>query len=929
MKYLKILITLLFIINPAFVMANIELGEKLFNAKNYSEALPLLLNEAEKNSATSFGLLARMYGNGWGVEVDHNKAYELALKGAKFNDSNSFYVLGYIYENGLNKEKNINVAKDWYLKSANYDNERAFSKLGDIFSGVGGLKPDPESAEKWIRKSAEIGNPHDQYRLGYIYCCWIYKNKDFKESEKWLKLATLNGVDAASRHLGILYLFGLGNKKPDFLSALPYIEKAYSKDKNNNIDLLNRIYKQIVINSAYEYSNDLRQKAKEFYNDIKYEFPYYWYTYQSMIHSQGIDRTPNSQISLINRLKAFQTLIGDQEKKSSNSTEKTFSELGFLSHSFANFYKTEGSSGDLAYAWNNKFIIQMRKQPDIKYEDGTSLSYNEAIQTLEGDLQTYKSNLTNSEIMSLEKYDFEKIINLSLLFLDERRAKFGPVESRDLLAEGWRYYLGDERLVNEPLAYRLTEEALKLALLQNNKEYIATARNNLGAIASGSINKFVKNDRLAAVHLLDGYDSFYAPNNLLWGDFLKNITISEDQRNELRIRFKKSTLIDHPTISLSKLFPNSSRDIKQIVNIGRNLSNADSGNIYLKLGLCHFLIENFDQFGVNQSSSCFRELLEQINSTIDSNSWKNYDIIDLYRNKENATKYINKLNKIRENKYVADMPDTSNLIGNLYPEATKGLGPEEKQIDTKKFSESKSKIVYSGLNALVIGNGKYESKPLKNSKNDANAIAAKLQNLGFTVDKYTDLNSKQLKKAIFDFQNKSKTSKVTIVYFSGHGVQLGGVNYLVPIDIDLNENHENLISQGISLNDLKNNIPGKTKLFFIDACRNNPFKYSNTKSLLNEGLAPINNIPEGVLISFATKDGGIALDQPIGQFSIKNSPYTASLINKIEIAKDITFILRDVRTDVLKMTNGKQEPWDYSNLNYGELIISKLKNIKY
>ena len=98
---------IILIIIPTFVWANIEVGEKLFYSKKYSEALPILLNEAEKSNPTAFGLLARMYGNGWGVEVDQNKAYEFALKGAKYNDANSFYVLGYIYENGLNKEKNI------------------------------------------------------------------------------------------------------------------------------------------------------------------------------------------------------------------------------------------------------------------------------------------------------------------------------------------------------------------------------------------------------------------------------------------------------------------------------------------------------------------------------------------------------------------------------------------------------------------------------------------------------------------------------------------------------------------------------------------------------------------------------------------------------------------------------------------------------
>jgi uncharacterized caspase-like protein len=116
-------------------------------------------------------------------------------------------------------------------------------------------------------------------------------------------------------------------------------------------------------------------------------------------------------------------------------------------------------------------------------------------------------------------------------------------------------------------------------------------------------------------------------------------------------------------------------------------------------------------------------------------------------------------------------------------------------------------------------------------------------------------------------------------------------------------------------------LPGKTKLVFLDACRDNPLLTAGVRGV-SKGLAPI-NVSEGTLISYATKDGQTAEDG-----SGRNSPFTAALLEHIDEPRDIGVVLRKVREKVMQRTNGRQQPWEYGSLTGGELVLSKIKNSK-
>ncbi len=137
-------------------------------------------------------------------------------------------------------------------------------------------------------------------------------------------------------------------------------------------------------------------------------------------------------------------------------------------------------------------------------------------------------------------------------------------------------------------------------------------------------------------------------------------------------------------------------------------------------------------------------------------------------------------------------------------------------------------------------------------------------------------------------------------------MQLGGINYLLPVDLDFSMPRSVVTFDGVSLNDVKNrSLNGATKIIFLDACRNNPFEQV-TRGSKGRGLAPM-NVGTGTLISFATKDGSVAFDGVGG----KHSPYTDALLRHIDQEEDIELMLRAVGDEVMKMTNNMQEPWKY------------------
>ncbi len=211
--------------------------------------------------------------------------------------------------------------------------------------------------------------------------------------------------------------------------------------------------------------------------------------------------------------------------------------------------------------------------------------------------------------------------------------------------------------------------------------------------------------------------------------------------------------------------------------------------------------------------------------------------------------------------------------------------------------------------ALVIGNSAYQSvTPLDNPKNDASLMAKTLDGLGFTLiggGAQLDLDKAALDKAVQSFGQQIQGADVALFYYAGHGVQVSGANYLVPINA--NPTRETDVDfQMVDINLVLRQMQGagtRLNLVILDACRNNPFGGRGLRAT-GGGLAQM-HAPEGTLLSYATQPGNVAQDGGDG-----NSPYTKALAATIGRAGlDIFQTFNEVGLMVKRATGGSQQPW--------------------
>ena len=216
----------------------------------------------------------------------------------------------------------------------------------------------------------------------------------------------------------------------------------------------------------------------------------------------------------------------------------------------------------------------------------------------------------------------------------------------------------------------------------------------------------------------------------------------------------------------------------------------------------------------------------------------------------------------------------------------------------------------NGRYALVIGNGNYKSSPLRNPVNDATAIAASLKDDGFDVILQTNVSTeKDLKRIVREFGKKLQGGGTGLFYYSGHGLQVKGVNYLVPVDADIMK-EEDVEFEAIDLNlvlaemDFAKN---PMNIVILDACRNNPYVKS-TRSV-GSGLATV-NAPAGTLIAFSTSPGSVASDG-----TGKNGLYTEEFLAAMKTkGNKIEDVFKAVRSNVRKKSNNEQIPWENTSL---------------
>lgn len=214
--------------------------------------------------------------------------------------------------------------------------------------------------------------------------------------------------------------------------------------------------------------------------------------------------------------------------------------------------------------------------------------------------------------------------------------------------------------------------------------------------------------------------------------------------------------------------------------------------------------------------------------------------------------------------------------------------------------------------ALVIGNSNYQNAPqLANPDNDAESMAQFLNSAGFEVVAATDLTQNDMLRVVQDFSAKVSArgpNTVAMVYYAGHGVQLAGENYLVPVDAKVTSQTE-LVNNSVRLVDVMSTletIPSRMRIVILDACRNNPFPNVNDAG---RGLAIV-DAPNGSIVGYSTAPGAEAQDGTGG-----HSPYTQAFLN---VAREpnvpIEQLFKRVRLEVNQTTLGAQIPWESSSL---------------
>jgi hypothetical protein len=214
--------------------------------------------------------------------------------------------------------------------------------------------------------------------------------------------------------------------------------------------------------------------------------------------------------------------------------------------------------------------------------------------------------------------------------------------------------------------------------------------------------------------------------------------------------------------------------------------------------------------------------------------------------------------------------------------------------------------------ALVIGNSKYRNAPqLANPDNDAQSMAQFLNSAGFEVVEATDLTQNDMIKVVQDFSARVQShgpNTVAMVYYAGHGMQLAGENYLVPIDAKISSAND-LVNDSVRLVDVMatlDAIPSRMRIVVLDACRNNPFPTINDAG---RGLAIV-DAPNGSIVGYSTAPGTEALDGEGG-----HSPYTSAFLHLAhEPNLPIEQLFKRIRLEVAHSTDGVQTPWESSSL---------------
>jgi len=250
------------------------------------------------------------------------------------------------------------------------------------------------------------------------------------------------------------------------------------------------------------------------------------------------------------------------------------------------------------------------------------------------------------------------------------------------------------------------------------------------------------------------------------------------------------------------------------------------------------------------------------------------------------------------------------------PKSAAAISQRQKEADVKPIPPP----THTTRIALVIGNSHYQNLPkLTNSIADARAIADLLKQIGYDARLVLDASEQDVRREVRKFAGESVKADIALVFYAGHGAQVNGENYLLPVDIEIARTEADIQLIGFKVDDLVNSIRSTAKVVFLDACRDNPVLFKNLvqgRGAHSTGLAPTvsSNLEQvkpggGVFIAYATDSGSIALD---GQG--EHSPFTQALLRNLRSPISIDDMFSLVTKEVRLVTKNMQRPYKYASL---------------
>jgi len=253
----------------------------------------------------------------------------------------------------------------------------------------------------------------------------------------------------------------------------------------------------------------------------------------------------------------------------------------------------------------------------------------------------------------------------------------------------------------------------------------------------------------------------------------------------------------------------------------------------------------------------------------------------------------------------------ASLLFSVEAQTSKGI---RKKVEPPKYNQERI--------ALVMGNADYKTAPLRNTVNDARSMDKTLREMGFSVDLVVNATLIEMKKRIDLFGRKLQSSNgVGLFYFSGHGMQVKGQNYLIPLGANL-DSEEDVEYDSVNAGRVVAKMESARNLMniiILDACRNNPFVRSFRSA--TQGLAQL-EAPVGTFIAYATSPGSVASD---GLEESGNGLYTGELIKHMKTpGLKLEDVFKRVRSSVLRKSKRKQLPWDISLLEEGDFFFVPL-----